>query len=88
MVLIRLRGYTGWSAPLLFAYTIVRVSLVDIYKPNYSDQFKKITKCYKKVGYNLNIMQHVCMPGLKPKLTMVSSLIARRWVRPPTQRRP
>ena len=27
-VLIRLRGYTGWSAPLLFAYTKVRVSLV------------------------------------------------------------
>ena len=27
--LIRLRRYTGWPAPLLFAYTKVRVSLVE-----------------------------------------------------------
>ena len=33
----------------------------------YSDQFKKNIKRYKKVGYNLDIMQHVCMPALKPK---------------------
>ena len=63
-VLIRLRGYTGWPAPVLFAHTKVRVSLVESY---YSDQFKKSIKRYKKVGYNLDIMQHVCMPGLKPK---------------------
>ena len=32
-------------------------------KPNYSNNFKKIIKCYKKVGYNL---ETVCMPGFKP----------------------
>ena len=26
-------------------------------KPNTSDQFKKMIKLYKKVGYNLNIMR-------------------------------
>ena len=25
-------------------------------KPNFSDQFKKIVKCYIRVGYNLGIM--------------------------------
>ena len=43
-------------------------------KPNFIDQFKKIIKCYVKVGYNLD-----CMPGFKPKSrfkAMVSSLIA------------
>ena len=31
-------------------------------KPNFSDQFKKIIKLYKKVGYNLDIMrQSACL---------------------------
>ena len=35
-------------------------------KPNLSDQFKKIIQRYIKVGYNLNVMQSVCMPDFKP----------------------
>ena len=31
-------------------------------KPNFSDQFKKIIKCYKRVGYNMDIMwQSACL---------------------------
>ena len=31
-------------------------------KPNFSDQFKKIIKRYKKVGYNMDIMrQSACL---------------------------
>ena len=31
-------------------------------KPNFSDQFKKIVKCYIKFGYNLdNMQQSACL---------------------------
>ena len=34
----------------------------NVGKPNFSDQFKKIIKCYKNVGYNLDIMrQFACL---------------------------
>ena len=38
-------------------------------------------KCYKRVGYNLNLMQHVCKLLTKSGLIiMIPSLIERRWV--------
>ena len=58
-------------------------------KPNVSDQFKKIIKRYRKVGYNLDIMrQSACLVIMQTQsrlIAMVFSLIARRWVRPQTQ---
>ena len=58
-------------------------------KPNFSDQFKKIVKRYVRVGYNLDIMRQSACLVLNPItfIAMVSSLIARRWVRPQTLRR-
>ena len=53
-------------------------------KPNFSDQFKKIVKRYIRVGYYLDIMrQSVCLVQSR-FIAMVSSLVARRWVRPQT----
>ena len=35
-------------------------------KPNFSDQFKKIIKCYVKVGYNLDVMRQSACLVLNP----------------------
>ena len=35
-------------------------------KPNFSDQFKKIVKCYIRVGYNLDIMRQSACLVLNP----------------------
>ena len=55
--------------------------------PNFSDQFKKVIKRYKKVGYNLDIMRQFACMVVNPitVLAMVSSLIANWWVRPQFQ---
>ena len=55
-------------------------------KPNFSDRFKKIIKRYIKVGYNLDVIrQSACLVLAQSRfIAMVSSLIARRWVRPQT----
>ena len=51
--------------------------------PNYSEQFKKIIKRYKKVGHNVNI--NAWFKTQTRFKGLVFSVIARRWVRPPTQ---
>ena len=35
-------------------------------KPNFSDQFKKIIKCYIQVGYNLDVMRYPACLVLNP----------------------
>ena len=35
-------------------------------KPNFSDQFKKIVKRYRRVGYNFDIMRHPACLVLNP----------------------
>ena len=42
-------------------------------KPNLSDQFKKIIKRYKKVGYNLDVMRQSTDLVLNP-ITVYSGL--------------
>ena len=51
-------------------------------RTNFSDQLRKIMKRYKRSGYNVNVMQQsVCLVLTQPRLiTMLHSLIARRWV--------
>ena len=51
--------------------------------PNYGEQFKKIIKRYKKVGHNVNI--NAWFKNQTRFIGLVFSIIARRWVRPPTQ---
>ena len=36
-----------------FVYILKRI----VGNPNFSDQFKKIVKCYARIGYNLDIMR-------------------------------
>ena len=46
------------------------------------DQFRKIIICYKRIGYNINIMRQSAQSRL---ITLLPSLIARRWVGHQTQ---
>ena len=62
---------------LIRTYILWRSSLLlNVGKPNFSDLFYKYNSRYKRVGYSDT--QSRCV-------AMVSSLIARRWVRPQTQ---
>ena len=49
---------------------------------NFSAQFIKIISHYKKIGYNINVLQQTaCLWSTQSRLaTLLSSLIARRWV--------
>ena len=51
-------------------------------KTDFSDQFRKIIMRYKRIGYNLNVMrQSACLVKTQSRLmTMLHSLIARRWI--------
>ena len=73
----------GISEPISYGNLVYKFKRI-VGKPNFSDQFKKIVKCYTRVGYNLNIMRQSACLVLNPItfIAMVSSLIARRWVRP------
>ena len=54
------------SEPISYGDLVYKFKRI-VGKPNFSDQSKKIIKCYIKVGYNLDAMrQTVCMPGFKP----------------------
>ena len=52
---------------------------------DFSDQFRKIIMHYKRIGYNLNVMQQSACLVINP-ITVdgyaVNSLIARRWIGP------
>ena len=49
---------------------------------DFSFQFRKIITRYRRIGYNLNVMrQSACLVLTQSRLiTMLPSLIARRWV--------
>ena len=49
---------------------------------DFSDQFRKIIMRYKRIGYNLNVMQQSACLVINP-ITVdgyVALLIARRWI--------
>ena len=75
----------GISEPIFYGDLVYKFKRI-VGKPNFSDQFKKIVKCYNRVGYNLDIMrQSACLVLTQSQfIAMVSSLIARRRVRPQT----
>ena len=56
-------------------------------RADFSDQFRKIVVRYKCIGYNINIMrQSACLCLTQSRLiTLLPSLIARRWVGRQTQ---
>ena len=51
----------GISEPIFYGDLVYKFKRI-VGKPNFSDQFKKIVKCYIRVGYNLDIMgQSACL---------------------------
>ena len=51
----------GISEPVFYGNLVYRFKR-NVGKPNFSDQFLKITKRYKRVGYNMDIMrQSACL---------------------------
>ena len=56
-------------------------------RADFSDQFRKIIVRYKRIGYNINIMRlSGCLVLTQSRLiTLLPSLIARRWVGRQTQ---
>ena len=54
----------------------------NVGRADFSDQFRKIIICYKRIGYNINIIRQSACSRL---ITLLPSLIARRWVGRQTQ---
>ena len=51
----------GMSEPLFYDDLVYKFKR-SVGKPYFSDQFKKIIKCYRKVGYNMDTMrQSACL---------------------------
>ena len=75
----------GISEPIFYGDLVYKFKRI-VGKPNFSDQFKKIIKRYINVGYNMDVMQQsACLFSTQSRFkAMVSSSIARRWVRPQT----
>ena len=55
----------GISEPIFYGDLVYKFKRI-VGKPNFSDQFKKIVKRYKRVGYNLAIMQQSACLVLNP----------------------
>ena len=55
------RTYQNLSEPIFYGDLVYKFKRI-VGKPNFSDQFKKIVKRYKRVGYNMDIMrQSACL---------------------------
>ena len=69
----------GLSEPEFYGDLVYKFRKI-VGKTEFSDQFKKIIMRYKRIGYNVDAT--VCMPGVTQSrlTTLLSSLIARRWV--------
>ena len=68
----------GLSEPDFYGDLVYKLKkIVGSY--NFSAQFIKIISHYKKIGYNINVLQQTATQSRLA--TLLSSLIARRWVR-------
>ena len=70
----------GLSEPEFYGDLVYFKKLKGIY--DFSFQLRKIITRYRRIGYNLNVMrQSACLVLTQSWLiTMLPSLIARRWV--------
>ena len=51
----------GISEPVFYGDLVYKLKRI-VEKPSFSDQFKKIIKLYKRLGYNMDIMwQSACL---------------------------
>ena len=72
----------GISEPIFYGDLVYKI-IKDVVDP-LSDQFKKIIKHYKIVGYNSDIMRQSACLVFNP-ITVYSYLIAWLWARPQIQ---
>ena len=71
----------GLSEPDFYGDLVYKLKKI-VGSNNFSAQFIKIISHYKKIGYNINVLQQTACLVVNPIMlaTLVSSLIARRWV--------
>ena len=55
----------GISAPVFYDDLVYKFKRI-VQEPNFSDQFKKIIKRYKRVGYNMDIVRQSACLVLNP----------------------
>ena len=72
---------TGFYGDLVYKFKKI------VGRADFSDQFRKIIVRYKRIGYNINIMRQSACLVFNPitLITLLPSLIARRWVGHQTQ---
>ena len=78
--------HQGLSEPEFYGDLVYKFKKI-LGRADFSDQFRKIIVRYKRIGYNINIMrQSACLVFNQSRLiTLLPSLIARRWVGRQTQ---
>ena len=71
----------GLSEPDFYGDLVYKLKKI-VGSNNFSAQFIKIISHYKKIGYNINVLQQTaCLVVTQSRLaTLLSSLSARRWV--------
>ena len=73
----------GLSEPDFYGDLVYKLKKI-VGSNNYSAQFIKIISHYKKIGYNINVLQQTACLVVNPitvgNFAFLSSLIARRWV--------
>ena len=77
--------HQGLSEPEFYGDLVYKFKNI-VGRVDFSDQFRKIIVRYKRIGYNINIMRQSACLVFNPRLiTLLPSLIARRWVGRQTQ---
>ena len=73
--------HQGLSEPEFYGDLVYKFKKI-VGRADFSDQFKKIIVRYKRIGYNINIMWQSAFLVLTQSrlITLLPSLIARRWV--------
>ena len=70
----------GLSEPDFYGDLVYKLKKI-VGSNNFSAQLIKIISHYKKIGYNINVLQQHAWWSTQSRLaTLLSSLIARRWV--------
>ena len=71
----------GLSEPDFYGDLVYKLKKI-VGSNNFSAQFIKIISHYKKIGYNINVLQQTACLVVNPITVgnLLSSLIARRWV--------
>ena len=80
---LKLLLHQGLWEPEFYGHLVYKFKQI-VGRADFSDQFRKIIVRYKRIGYNINIMRQTACLMFNP-ITLLPSLIARRWVGLQTQ---